>query len=81
METKLGNAVPEDLASAIGASASMLGMWERLRPSCQRSYVKLVMNAKREETRKRRIEGVLRMTADYCARHPESSKASVESAP
>jgi uncharacterized protein YdeI (YjbR/CyaY-like superfamily) len=81
MQTKLGDAVPVELASAISASASMLSMWERLRPSCQRSYVKLVAEAKREETRRRRIERVLRMTADYCARHPESRKVSSESSP
>ncbi|MBI4198273.1 MAG: YdeI/OmpD-associated family protein [Chloroflexi bacterium] len=81
MQTKLGDAAPVELTAAISASASMLGMWERLRPSCQHSYVKLVAGAKREETRKWRIERVLRMTVDYCARHPESRKASIESAP
>jgi len=69
MNTKLGETIPEDLASALQAGPEMIVMWGKLRPSCQRRYVALVTEAMRVETRKRRIERVLRMTADYYQRH------------
>ena len=47
----------------------MIEMWDRLRPSCQGRYVNLVIEAKRLEARKRRIERVLEMTGDYYRRH------------
>ncbi len=70
MQTKLGIAVPEDLAIALQASRETLQMWDRLRPSCQRRYVEFVMEARKEDTRRRRVSRVLEMTAAYCARHP-----------
>ncbi|MBI4199663.1 MAG: YdeI/OmpD-associated family protein [Chloroflexi bacterium] len=49
----------------------MVMMWEKLKPSCRSRYVALVTTAKRPETRERRIQSVLRMTADYYRRHHE----------
>lgn len=69
MNTKLGEPVPPDLATALIFSAGMIDMWDKLRPSCQRRYVALVTSAKRAETRERRVQSVLRMTADYYRRH------------
>ncbi len=70
MQTKLGITVPEDLAAALQVSQEMLQMWDRLRPSCQRRYVEFVTEAKKEDTRQRRVNRVLEMTAAYCARPP-----------
>ncbi|MBI5526490.1 MAG: hypothetical protein HY897_09155 [Deltaproteobacteria bacterium] len=36
MKTKGGIKIPLDLASALTADPKVLGMWQRLRPSCQR---------------------------------------------
>jgi len=69
MNTKSGETIPTDLASAIGSTAGMAVMWDKLRPSCQKRYVTLVTSAKRPETRERRIQSVLRMAADYYQRH------------
>ncbi|MBI4301854.1 MAG: YdeI/OmpD-associated family protein [Chloroflexi bacterium] len=69
METKLGQTVPQDLALALQQSADMLTTWDKLRPSCQRTYVKYLDEAKKPETRARRVQRVLKMTADYYRRH------------
>lgn len=73
MKTKLGQTVPEELASALGKQPKMLEMWDKLRPSCQRSYSNHVAEAKKPETRQRRVGRVLEMTADYYRRHPDGS--------
>ena len=69
MNTKLGEHVPADLASAIGSSPDVASGWDKLRLSCQRRYVALVTLAKRLQTRERRIQSVLKMTLDYNRRH------------
>ena len=69
MKTKLGQEIPDDLAAALKSDAETLAMWDKLRPSCQRGYVRLVTEAKKPQTRQRRIERALQMTADYYRRH------------
>jgi len=75
MKTKPGTDIPEDLARALKRSHSLLAAWEILRPSCRREYVEYVSEAVKSETRRRRIEIVLRRTAEYAARHPEKTGA------
>ncbi len=69
LKTKLGAAVPADLAASLQENEQMLAMWDGLRPSCQRTYIKYLDEAKKPETRARRIARVLRMTAEYYERH------------
>lgn len=74
MITRGGLEVPDDLASALEADAGILAMWGRLRPSCQREHVSSVVEAKRPETRARRIAAVVRATIAWNERHGSSEK-------
>lgn len=51
--------VPEDLAQAIAQHERAAAAWERLRPSHKREHVKAVIEAKKPETRARRIAKVI----------------------
>jgi uncharacterized protein YdeI (YjbR/CyaY-like superfamily) len=70
MKTKLGDIIPDDLAGALRQSAGCSRRGTGCGPSCQSSYVALVKGAKREDTRRRRIDRVLKMITDYRERHP-----------
>lgn len=70
MKSKGGIEVPHDLAAALAAKPRMLEMWQRLRPSCQREHVESVLEAKRPDTRGRRVAAVLKATAEWNRRHP-----------
>jgi uncharacterized protein YdeI (YjbR/CyaY-like superfamily) len=50
--------VPEDLMALLKASPRALEGFEKLAPSCRREYLGWVMDAKREETRIRRMKEV-----------------------
>jgi Bacteriocin-protection, YdeI or OmpD-Associated/Domain of unknown function (DUF1905) len=47
--------VPDDLAKAIAATAAQRSAWTKLSPAHKRGHVKQVIEAKRPETRARRI--------------------------
>ncbi|MGE0788046.1 MAG: YdeI/OmpD-associated family protein [Sandaracinaceae bacterium] len=51
-----GDVVPEDLAKALSVSKKVSEVWERQAPSHKREWVKHVEEAKKAETRARRIE-------------------------
>src|SRR5512137_222647 len=74
MKTKGGIDVPADLASALAADAEVLTMWQRLRPSCQREHVASVLDAKRSDTRLRRVAAVIEATKEWNARHPRAAR-------
>jgi uncharacterized protein YdeI (YjbR/CyaY-like superfamily) len=46
---------PQDLLEALAANPAAQATFERLNPSCRRDYVQWVVEAKRPETRRRRI--------------------------
>jgi uncharacterized protein YdeI (YjbR/CyaY-like superfamily) len=69
MKTKSGVSIPVDLAKALSKDKGTQAMWDRLRPSCQKTHVEYLSSAVKPETRGRRIERVLKMTADYCRQH------------
>jgi len=69
MRTKNGKAVPLALAAVLRAKPELFEMWGKLRPSCQCRYVNLVEKAKRPETKIKRIDMVLDMTAAWHKRH------------
>jgi len=75
MKTKGGIDVPPDLASALAVDAEVLAMWQRLRPSCQREHVASVLDAKRPDTRQRRVAAVIKTTKEWNARHPRAAKS------
>jgi hypothetical protein len=51
--------VPADLAKALERSSAAAAAWERLRPSLKREHVKSLLEAKKAETRERRLEKIL----------------------
>jgi len=51
--------VPGDLAAAIAATAATRTAWTRLSPAHKREHVKLVIEAKKPETRARRIAAMV----------------------
>lgn len=53
--------VPDDLAKAIAKSKAAKIAWERLRPSHKREHVKAILEAKKPETRARRIAKAVEM--------------------
>jgi uncharacterized protein YdeI (YjbR/CyaY-like superfamily) len=75
MRTKNGKAVPLALVAALRAKPELYEMWGKLRPSCQCRYVKLVEKAKRPETKARRIDMVVGMTAAWYKRHYDKINA------
>jgi uncharacterized protein YdeI (YjbR/CyaY-like superfamily) len=53
------DAVPPGLAKALKRSASAAAAWERLRPSMKREHAKSLLEAKKAETRSRRLDKIL----------------------
>jgi uncharacterized protein YdeI (YjbR/CyaY-like superfamily) len=53
------DAVPPDLAKALKRSTSAATAWERLRPSLKREHVKSLLEAKKADTRARRLDKIL----------------------
>ena len=61
--------VPDDLAAALAGDVEALRIFERMRPSCRREYVRWVTEAKKDATRIRRLTGALSRIREYGARH------------
>jgi hypothetical protein len=51
--------VPDDLRSALDASATATAAWEKLSYTHKKEYVRSVLDAKKAETRRRRIAAVV----------------------
>jgi len=47
--------MPDDLASALAANSAAQASFDRFPPSCRREYLEWIIEAKRPETRARRI--------------------------
>ena len=71
IDTRKGVSVPEDFAGLLRADARALAIFEAMRPSCQKSSVKWIEEAKKRETRERRIEKAREMILEYGQRHPK----------
>ena len=56
--------VPQDLQAAIDAAPAAKATWEAFPPSCQREYVEWVTEAKRDETRGKRLNQTLEWLAE-----------------
>lgn len=61
--------VPEDLRAALAASPAARAHFERFPPSHQREYVEWIIEAKRPETRTRRLAQTLEWLAEGKPRH------------
>ena len=55
--------LPEDAANAVNANAEASANWEMLSSSHRREYVQWIEEAKRPETRQRRIDGTVERLA------------------
>ena len=53
--------LPDDLAAALDSEPAALSSYGRLPPSHRREYLEWIDEAKRPETRRRRIEKTIRM--------------------
>jgi hypothetical protein len=51
--------VPDDLGTALAANTAAKAVWEAFAPSCRRAYVQWIEEAKRPETRARRVAAAL----------------------
>lgn len=52
---------PPDLARALDANAAARAAWDRLSPSHRREHVEAIEEAKKPETRARRVAGAIAM--------------------
>ncbi|HEV7660041.1 MAG TPA: YdeI/OmpD-associated family protein [Allosphingosinicella sp.] len=56
--------VPQDLRAAIDGTPAAAATWENFPPSCQREYVEWVTEAKRDETRAKRLGQTIEWLAE-----------------
>lgn len=56
--------LPEDLAAALAVNATTQAYWDGFAPGQRRDYIEWVIEAKREETRAKRIETIVAQVAE-----------------
>jgi len=61
--------MPEDLQTALAASPAAQATFDAFPPSCRREYLEWVVEAKRPETRAKRIAQAVEMMAEGKRRH------------
>ena len=61
--------VPQDLQAAIDAAPAARATWDAFPPSCQREYVEWVTEAKRDETRTKRLNQTIELLNEGKRRH------------
>lgn len=61
--------VPQDLQAAIDGAPAAKATWDAFPPSCKREYVEWVTEAKRDETRARRLEQTIAQLNEGKKRH------------
>ena len=61
--------VPQDMRAAIDANAAAAATFDGFPPSCQREYVEWVTEAKRDETRAKRLAQTIEWLAEGKRRH------------
>lgn len=72
---KQAAAVPEDLARALKKNAKARATFEHFSPSQKREYIEWIVEAKREETRQRRLETAIEWMAEGKQRNWKYMKA------
>jgi uncharacterized protein YdeI (YjbR/CyaY-like superfamily) len=61
--------VPQDLRAAIDAAPAAKATWDAFPPSCQREYVEWVTEARRDETRTKRLNQTIALLNEGKRRH------------
>ena len=61
--------VPQDLQAAIEGSPAAKATWDAFPPSCKREYVEWVTEAKRDETRAKRLAQIIAQLEEGKKRH------------
>ena len=61
--------LPEDLGAALRDNAAAQGHWDAFSPGKRREYIEWVLEAKRAETRVKRIETIVAQVAEGKERH------------
>lgn len=74
MKTKKGVEVPADFASELKKNSDALEAFEAMPPSHQREYVSVIAEAKKPETRQRRIASAIEMILKWNKQRKASSK-------
>jgi len=67
--------VPPDLAAALGKNKKARAAFDAFPPSHQREYVEWVTEAKRDDTRRRRLETAMELIAEGKPRHWKYQKS------
>ena len=67
--------VPPDLAAALGKNKKARAAFDAFPPSHQREYVEWVTEAKRDDTRRKRLETAMEMIAEGKPRHWKYQKS------
>jgi uncharacterized protein YdeI (YjbR/CyaY-like superfamily) len=67
--TKPPFTVPQDLQAAIDGAPAAKATWDAFPPSCKREYVEWVTEAKRDETRTKRLNQTIEMLGEGKRRH------------
>lgn len=63
-EPKAALDLPDDLSAALKANGAAQGHWDAFSPGKRRDYIEWVVEAKREETRVKRIETIVAQVAE-----------------
>jgi uncharacterized protein YdeI (YjbR/CyaY-like superfamily) len=63
--------MPDDFAAALARSKAASRVFEGFAPSCKREYLEWITNAKRQETRERRIAAAVARIEEGMVRHEE----------
>jgi uncharacterized protein YdeI (YjbR/CyaY-like superfamily) len=61
--------MPRDVVNALGHVKGLLNVFRKMRPSCRMNYIEWITTAKKEGTRKRRIDRLIDEVANYGRRH------------
>ena len=69
MTAKAPIEMPDDFAAALSANATAQATYDGFPPSCRREYLEWVVEAKRPETRQKRITQAVEMMAEGKRRH------------
>lgn len=69
LQKKAAFTVPQDMRAAIDASAAAKATFDGFPPSCQREYVEWITEAKRDETRSKRLAQAVEWLAEGKKRH------------
>jgi len=65
MRTAKNVEIPDDFAAALNENPQALAAFEAMPPSHQREYAEAIAEAKKQETKRKRIEGAIAMILEW----------------